>query len=90
MTPLWIEFITDKRGNCKFKFNERTIAIADIDELEMLFNIFLKHIRLSYEYVKLDMNDRLSVVGKNVNNEYPQWRETIGYIKEMLDKEVFK
>ena len=88
MSSLFIKFIPDKQGlgNCKFKFNEKTVLISDIEELEELFSIFLKHIRFAYEYLNLNMNDRLGVVANNVNKEYPKFRETIGYIKAERDK----
>ena len=88
MTPLFIEFITDKRGmdHCKFKFNEKTVAITNIDELENIFNVFLKHIRMSYEYLKLDINVRLGIIADKANREYPKFYETIGYIKTDRDK----
>jgi hypothetical protein len=88
MTPLFIKFINDDQGlgHCKFKFNEKIVNISNIDELEDFFNIFLKHIRFSYEYLNLSMNERLGIVADKVNREYPKFREKLGYIKTDRDK----
>jgi len=85
MTPLFIEFITDKQGHCKFKFNEKIVRINEIDEMEKLFNIFMKHLRFAYEFQNLKINDRLGIVADEINKEYPKWRDAIGYIKQEQD-----
>lgn len=88
MTPLFIEFINDDQGlgHCKFKFNEKIVNISNVDELEVFFKTFLKHIRFTYEYLNLSTNERLSVVADKANREYPKFRETLGYIKTNRDK----
>lgn len=90
MRGLFIEFLHDKRGlgHCKFKFNEKTVRIGDVEELEKMFNIILKHFRFAYEYLNLNMNERLSIVADEVNREYPKFSRTLGYIKMERDKAI--
>ena len=90
MSSLFIKFIPDKQGlgNCKFKFNEKTVLISDIEELEKLFNIFLKHIRSAYEILNLDINDRLSIIANEVNKEFQEFRDMLGHIKTEEEKRI--
>lgn len=90
MCPLFIRFIPDQLGlgNCEFKFNERIVKIADIEELEKLFKIFLKHIRYAYESQNLSINDRLGVIADEVNKEFQEFREMLGHIKTEEDRRI--
>ncbi|MFW9951052.1 MAG: hypothetical protein ACFFKA_13120 [Candidatus Thorarchaeota archaeon] len=88
MSGLFIEFNRDLRGFWYFKINEEKIYFYEPDKLMKFLVVMLKKVHYWCDVKNQDFNDLLVKAFTQHNQEYPKFRNLMGYIKMDREKSI--